>query len=368
MFASIGVNDGAGDGWALTLAGLSAVASLLAYSYVRRSKAHRARKRQTLLAEIAVSDADQMTWQQFEVYCGNLLRARHYEDVKKTRNVPREKRVDFTAINPEGGLVAVECKHRSTGSVGAKLAHELAGKVTFGLYKEHAGILMTNASVTTEAEEIATEAGIEVVKRELLAQWRAEALQSAEQEAHQPVAAGRSDGWLHALSTEAKVTAAVLIAACLVVLGVAIQIAATPRSAAADPAPSSAATSTPHVTSAASARTKSKPGAPSAPAAVVREYLAAISSHDWPLVWKLGGKKVGRGPYASYSGMVAGYRGTVRDVPTTLTASDQTVSGRFLAYQTDGEVVTYAFTYVIQGGTITSADAYPVKTARYQTG
>jgi hypothetical protein len=34
--------------------------------------------------------------------------------------------------------------------------------------------------------------------------------------------------------------------------------------------------------------------------------------------------------------MVAGYRGTIRDVPTTLRASGRTVSGRFLAYQTDG--------------------------------
>jgi len=244
VFASIGINDGAGDGWALTLAVLVAVAALLAHSYIRRRKVHRGRKRQALLAELAICDADQMTWQQFEVYCGNLLVARHYTNVKKTRNVPREKRVDFTAIDPGGGLVAIECKHRSTGSVGAKLAHELAGKVTFGLYKEYAGILMTNASVTAEAEEIAAEAGIKVVKRGPLAQWRAEALQSAEQEAHKPAAAVRSDGWLHALSTEAKVTAAVLAAACLVVLGVAIQIAATPRPAAADPAPSSAATRT----------------------------------------------------------------------------------------------------------------------------
>ena len=125
VFASIGINDGAGDGWALTLAVLVAVVALLAHSYIRRRKVHRARKRHALLAELAICDADQMTWQQFEVYCGNLLVARRYTNVRKTGNVPREKRVDFTAIHLEGGLVAIEYKPR-TGGVGAKLAHELA--------------------------------------------------------------------------------------------------------------------------------------------------------------------------------------------------------------------------------------------------
>ena len=159
---------------------------------------------------------------------------------------------------------------------------------------------------------------------------------------------------------------AVLTAACITVLGVAIQIAATPRSAAADPAPSSAVTRTSRpVSTLPPDRGASKPSASSTSSAVVRKFLAAISSHNWPEVWTLGGKNIGRGPYASYTGMVAGYRGTIRDVPTTLRASGRTVSGRFLAYQTDGEVVTYAFTYVVQGGTIVRSDACSVRTVRY---
>jgi hypothetical protein len=368
VFTSIGMKDGAGDGWALCLAVVTGVAALLAYSYIRRRKAYRERKRQALLAELAISDADQMTWQQFEVYCGNLLVTRHYENVQKTRNVPREKRVDFTAIDPEGIQVAVECKHRSVGSVGARLAHELAGKVTFGLYKEHAGILMTNASVTAEAEEIAAEVGIEIVNRELLAQWRAEALHSAEQDSRRPEADG-SGGWLHAHSAEAKVAASVVTAACLVVLGVAVQIAAIPHSAAAGAVPShTGAKASRPVSKVPSAQAMSKPSAPPTAAAVVGKFLAAISSHDWPEVWKLGGKNIGRGPYASYPGMITGYQGTIRDVLTMLRVTGRTVSGQFLAYQTDGEVRTYTFTYVVRGGTITSADQNPVRTVRYQTG
>ena len=104
--------------------------------------------------------------------------------------------------------------------------------------------------------------------------------------------------------------------------------------------------------------------APLTPREVALAYLAAISRHDWPEVWRLGGDNVGHGQYATYAGMVAGYAGTVKDVPLPLKVAGRTVSGHFLAYESDGEIRTYAFTYVIRNGVIVHATADEVKSAR----
>jgi hypothetical protein len=87
---------------------------------------------------------------------------------------------------------------------------------------------------------------------------------------------------------------------------------------------------------------------------VVRAFYAAISGHDWPLVWRLGGRSLGYGPYATYRGMVAGYAGTVRDEVTDLRARGSQVSGHFRAYHSDGQVRTYRFSYLVRGGVIAS--------------
>lgn len=89
----------------------------------------------------------------------------------------------------------------------------------------------------------------------------------------------------------------------------------------------------------------------------MREYYAAISRHDWPSVWRLGGRDLGRGPYATYSGMVAGYKDTIRDVLIAAHADGNTVSGRFLAYQTEGVIRPYQFTFVVRNGVIVSGQA-----------
>jgi hypothetical protein len=101
---------------------------------------------------------------------------------------------------------------------------------------------------------------------------------------------------------------------------------------------------------------------------VVKAFLAAISKHDWPEVWKLGGKYIGQGPYSSYTGMVSGYKGTIRDVPVVLKTAGQTVSGQFLAYESDGEIRTYAATYVVRGGVIIHADVHEVRNVPSQAG
>jgi hypothetical protein len=93
---------------------------------------------------------------------------------------------------------------------------------------------------------------------------------------------------------------------------------------------------------------------PPQPAHVVRAFYAAISSHDWELVWRLGGHNLGYGPYATYQGMVAGYARTVRDELTSLHVTGSTVDGSFRAYQSDGTVRDYQFSYVVRGAAIVS--------------
>jgi hypothetical protein len=63
------------------------------------------------------------------------------------------------------------------------------------------------------------------------------------------------------------------------------------------------------------------------------------------------------GPYATYNAMIAGYKGTIRDVLTTVHPSENTVTGRFLAYQTGGVIHEYRFTFVVHNVVIVSGRA-----------
>jgi hypothetical protein len=121
-----------------------------------------------------------------------------------------------------------------------------------------------------------------------------------------------------------------------------------PSRASASPVPAS----TVHANS---APARTAPVSPvSAPVRVVRAFYAAISRHDWPQVWRLGGRNLGYGPYAGYRGMVTGYAGTVRDEVTDLRTRGSVVSGHFRAYHANGQVRAYRFRYVVRGGAITS--------------
>jgi serine/threonine protein kinase len=94
------------------------------------------------------------------------------------------------------------------------------------------------------------------------------------------------------------------------------------------------------------------------PAAVVREFFAAIDEHDWQQVWLLGGKNLNRRPpYNTLSGMISGYRCTVNDQITKLSASGQTVSGRFIAHEAHDGInaeQTYDFKYSVSSDVIES--------------
>jgi hypothetical protein len=86
------------------------------------------------------------------------------------------------------------------------------------------------------------------------------------------------------------------------------------------------------------------------PRAVVEAFFAAINAHNWPRVWQLGGKNLGY----TYPAFVAGFHQTARDAVTHLTTHGDTVSVRFLAYETTGAVQTYQARYTVHHGQITS--------------
>jgi hypothetical protein len=94
------------------------------------------------------------------------------------------------------------------------------------------------------------------------------------------------------------------------------------------------------------------------PATVVRAFFTAISNHNWQQVWSLGGKNLNRRPpYNTPSGMAEGYRCTVNDEIKTISASGQTVSGRFVAHETRNGVrteQTFRFSYLVSGNEIKS--------------
>ena len=95
--------------------------------------------------------------------------------------------------------------------------------------------------------------------------------------------------------------------------------------------------------------------------AVVKAFFTAISDHNWPRVWHLGGENLGIGIYRTYNGMISGYRCTTRDVlDASPTTSGEVVSGSFLAHEADGTkeaVQRFAFRYVVRRGVIVSGHA-----------
>ena len=370
---AIGRSHGAAEGWTLAIALASVAAVLWWYGYTRRRKAHETQRAQALREQLEMAAVDQMGWQEFEDHCVRVLRALSYPRAEKTRGVSREKAVDITAIAPDGTAVAVECKHWRKKSVGVREIRNLHTAVNTGLYKGHAGILMTSSRVTAEAREIAAEGHITVIDRAGLLEWTMEAARQIElrqktPQAPRPSSQGpaRAGGRhsltrfiafrLQAMSLAARFTTGVLCCAGTMMILVAVRVATTAPSPQDPEGHIAQRTSTPRSTDPMGSRTVVP-----ASSAVVKEFFAAISKHDWPEVWELGGKNLGRGPYASYSGMIAGYQGTIRDVLITLKATGKSVSGQFLAYESSGAVRTYEFSYLVHDNTIESGNLYTVK-------
>jgi hypothetical protein len=225
---------------------------------------------------------------------------------------------------------------------------------------------MTNARVTGDGWAAAEERGIEVIDRTRLgrAMWELRnavratgAVPGEEQDEDAPEDRSAGSGTVlpRGLTPDARITVSAVTLAMVVVVVVVVFVHAVTTG------PRPAPMATPHVnvrtsgtTSASVAAGVSRPTPWPDPAVVVREYFAAINRRDWQQVWDLGGKNLGRGPYASYRGMISAYRDAIRDALTEIAVSRDSVTGQFLAYQTGNVIQPYRFELTVRDGVIVS--------------
>jgi hypothetical protein len=327
--------------------------------------------------QLEFGHVDTMSDRQFEEFCVWLLQMRGYQKVARTGGRRRTAGIDVVATAPEGTPAAFRCV-RSRDSVGPEAVRELRAASTTGRYAGRDATVVTNALVSPDAWAVAAGSGITVADRTVLRHWMSQARSAIEAGAEVRPAGPRPTA---KIATPIAIGTGCLAALAVAVVSVVeIQATASSPGKAASSSPGKAAVSV-AIPSAAAGPIRTAPvvaqsplspaavpsprSTPSAgargsqqavpgPAVVVTEFFTAISRHDWQQVWRLGGQELGYGPYATYSGMISGYRTTARDVVTALHASGPTVTGRFLAYQTTGAVRTYQFSYVVRGGVIAS--------------
>lgn len=109
----------------------------------------------------------------------------------------------------------------------------------------------------------------------------------------------------------------------------------------------------PAPTQAAPAPTQAPNPGLSDPVAVVTQFYADITAHNYGAAWTLGGDNIAGTSYANW---VAGYGTTAAIAVTSAenSGSDQ-VTASISATQTDGSVRNYSGTYTVQNGVIVSA-------------
>ncbi|MGH3408018.1 MAG: hypothetical protein ACRDRJ_36790, partial [Streptosporangiaceae bacterium] len=87
---------------------------------------------------------------------------------------------------------------------------------------------------------------------------------------------------------------------------------------------------------------------PTAPAAVVRAYFAAINHHNYGLAWRLGGKNAAK----SKAQFASGFVGTAHDSVRILGQSGDSVRARVIARQANGTRKVFQGTYRVVDGAI----------------
>jgi hypothetical protein len=364
LLAVAGAPHGPVETFLLEAAAYGVQAVTWRWGYQRRRVAHWQCSTMMAYVDHEMAAVDLLGGTRFEDYVVKVLTAVGYGNAHRTGNDNLRKGVDIVAEVPGGGATAgVECK-RQQDKVESEVVTKLVGAVNMYPYKGHVPILITNSFLTVVARVKARNDNVTVYERDGLRDLIAKARPAMEERGESAVDY-LSDGISISSMPEPSPPRHVTVAArrtCTAVLCFAgvmatvlfVQVAA-PRhvssaSARADAQPSGQYS--PQAGKApASARTASSV---LAPAQVIKDFYAAISRHDWRQVWLLGGKNLGRGPYASYAGMITGYRGTVRDVLRQVNVSGDNVTGSFIAYQSSGATRLYLFDYVVRKGVIVS--------------
>lgn len=88
------------------------------------------------------------------------------------------------------------------------------------------------------------------------------------------------------------------------------------------------------------------------PAAVVRDYFAAINAHDYPKAWRLGGKNFS----PSYEEFVRGFAETEHDAVTILNVDGPRVTIRLVADESGGRQSIYEGTYTARHDELVEAN------------
>jgi len=360
---AIGAGDGAGWGWTLILAVAAAAAAIWWWDYRRRLREDAERRDRELYELSEFTIVDQMRGHpDFELYCARILPQMGYNDVDWIGR-GGDGGMDILAVDPDGKRAGVQCK-RLSKAVGPELFRTMAGTVTAGRHAGRRPVLMTNARVTDDGRAAAEERGIRIIDRARLGQamWelrsrvRAAGAVPHEQRADDAVEdplAGPGTSIPQRATADARVMVSVVACAALAVIVVFVH-AGTAGSRPAPTASPRAASRADGTPSASAVERVSRPAPAPGPAQVVREYVTAINRRDWRQVWDLGGKNLGRAPYATYAGMISGYQGTIRDALTEMHVSGNTVTGHFLAYQAGNVIQPYRFHYTVRSGVIVS--------------
>jgi restriction system protein len=147
---------------------------LLLVAIVGRSLGNQnpSRPQDELLRNSSLAMVDAMTGTQFEQYVANLLNLRGYRKVSVVGGAG-DGGVDILATDSTGTKIACQCK-RQTAAVSVQVIRQLLGSVSH----EHRGripYIVTTATLTKAAAELALGARVNVIDRVLLASWMTEA-------------------------------------------------------------------------------------------------------------------------------------------------------------------------------------------------
>jgi hypothetical protein len=97
------------------------------------------------------------------------------------------------------------------------------------------------------------------------------------------------------------------------------------------------------------------------PAAVVREYFAAINQHRYLRAWQLvGGGTSGSSSGTAFPQFRNGFAGTLRDRLMVLSTKGDVVTARLRALQDNGVTKIYEGTYTVTDGIIVASDVHQV--------
>jgi restriction system protein len=130
------------------------------------------RPQHELLRNPSLATVDAMTGTQFEQHIAKLLNLRGYQNISVVGGAG-DGGVDILATDSTGTEIACQCK-RQTANVSVQVIHQLLGSVSH----EHRGripYIVTSATLTKAAAELALRAHVKVIDRVLLANWMTEA-------------------------------------------------------------------------------------------------------------------------------------------------------------------------------------------------